>query len=168
VSAELFETSIVMISDVSVGLAQLLGNLRERISLKKMKSQGLSLVLGQVFYDLLPSIPAEEPFDSKTITCLFCLGRVKFNWFFRNSRLIESLRFQFSSAEEGLGISYLDYPRARRTFGTIEKRALSMNIEKYVLDKIVSFGTVSKNLVANASDRAGIPPKKQGQCLAIP
>jgi hypothetical protein len=45
VSAELFKTTIVMISDVGVGLPQLLGNLSERVALKEVKPERLSLIL---------------------------------------------------------------------------------------------------------------------------
>ena len=45
VSAELFETTIMMISHVGVGLAQLLGNLCERVAFKEVEPERLSLIL---------------------------------------------------------------------------------------------------------------------------
>ena len=35
--AELLKTSVVVVSDIGIGLAQPLGDLRERVSLKKME-----------------------------------------------------------------------------------------------------------------------------------
>lgn len=43
-----------------------------------------------------------------------------------------------------------------------------MNIEKYILEKIISFGTIPKNLVANTSYRTSVASKKQRECLIVP
>src|ERR1700746_1090785 len=67
--AEFLETSIVMISDVGVGLTQLLGNLCERVDFKEVQLKRLSLILCEVLYDFLPSVPAEEPFNAMIVVC---------------------------------------------------------------------------------------------------
>src|SRR5258708_38076593 len=74
VPAELFKPSIMMISDVGVGLAQLLGNLSECVAFKKVKSERLSLIRREVLYDSLPSIPAKKPFDGMVVVCSFIVG----------------------------------------------------------------------------------------------
>lgn len=43
--AELFKTSIVMVSDIGIGLSQLLGDLDEGVALKEMQPQRFSLIL---------------------------------------------------------------------------------------------------------------------------
>ena len=42
--AELFKTSIVMVSNIGIGLTQLLGDLGEGVALKEMQPQRFSLI----------------------------------------------------------------------------------------------------------------------------
>ena len=80
-----------MIPDVGIGLAQLLGNLCERVVLKKVQPERFSLVLGQVFYDPFPPIPAEKPFDGMVVVCSQIAGLFTFNRSVHNPGQIESL-----------------------------------------------------------------------------
>src|SRR5580700_8266724 len=107
VPAKLFNTTIVVISDVGVGLAQLLGNLGERVTFKEVQPERVSLIRRQVLYDLLPSIPTEKPFDRMVVVCSFIVGLAAFVRFVCDSGQIESLRLQSPSAQEGLRIGYL-------------------------------------------------------------
>jgi hypothetical protein len=59
VFAELLKTSIVVVSDVGIRLAEFLSDLRKRVPLEKVESQCFSLVFGQVVHDPLPRVPAE-------------------------------------------------------------------------------------------------------------
>ena len=45
VFAELLKTSIVMVPDIGIGLAQLVGDLGEGVALKEMQPQRFSLIL---------------------------------------------------------------------------------------------------------------------------
>jgi len=82
----------MMISDVGVGLTQLFGNFFERVAFKEMQPEGLSLIVRQFLYDILPSIPAEKPFDGMVVVCSFVVGLITFIPFVRDSGQIESLR----------------------------------------------------------------------------
>lgn len=44
--ADLFKTSVVVVPDVAVGLAELLGDLGQRVAFKEVQPEGLSLILG--------------------------------------------------------------------------------------------------------------------------
>jgi len=61
--SQLFKTAIAMISYVDEGWPHLLGDLWECLALKKVQSERLSLIFGEAFNDLFPSVPAEQPFD---------------------------------------------------------------------------------------------------------
>ena len=111
VAAELFKPSIMMISDVGVGLAQFLGNLCERVTLEEVKPECFSLILCEVLYDFLPSIPAEKPFDGTVVVCSFIVGVTTFICFVRDSGQIEPLALQSPSTQESLSVGDLDNPR---------------------------------------------------------
>jgi hypothetical protein len=112
VFAELFKTSIMVIPDVGVGLAQLLSDLCERVALKEVQAECLSLILGQVPYDLFPSIPAKKPFDRLIVVCPIAARLPTFKGFVRNSGHIEPLGLQMPSSQERLSVGHLNDPRA--------------------------------------------------------
>ena len=111
VFAEFLETSIVMISDVGVGLTQLLGNLCERVAFKEVQLKRLSLILCEVLYDFLPSIPAEKPFNAMVVVCSNIVGLGTFPGFVCDSGQIEPLALQSPSTQESLRVGDLDNPR---------------------------------------------------------
>src|SRR5882762_1734907 len=102
-----------MISDVSVGLAQLFGDLVERIAFEEMQPQRLPLLLGQRLQNLPPGIPAEEPFDCGVVFCPQTCPWISFQRPVRNPGRAEAVRLQFPPAKERLCIRNLEYPRAR-------------------------------------------------------
>src|SRR6266480_5846899 len=114
--ADLLKASIVMVSNISVGLAQLLGNFFERMPFEEMQSKCLSLVFGQRLQNPPPAIFPEEPFDSLVVVWALIAGMITFNWFVCNSGQIEPLRLKSSSPHKGLCVGYLDDPGTGRPF----------------------------------------------------
>src|SRR5207302_7089252 len=114
--ADLLKASIVMVSNISVGLAQLFGDFFERIPFKEMQSKGFPLVFGQRLQNPPPAISPEEPFDSLVVVCAAIAARVTFSWFVCDSGQIESLGLQSSSSQESLCVCYLNNPRTRWPF----------------------------------------------------
>ena len=81
-----------MISHVRVGLAELSRDFRERITLKEMQPQRLSLVARQILYNSFPPVPAEESFNRTVVVCSpIGFNLVTINRFVCNSGQIESL-----------------------------------------------------------------------------
>src|SRR6266702_1924136 len=103
--ADLLKASIVMVSNIPVGLAQLVRDFFERIPFKEMQSKSFPLVVGQRLQNPPPAISPEEPFDSLVVVCASITARVTFNWFVCE---IESLRLQSSPSQESLYIGYLN------------------------------------------------------------
>ena len=124
----------MVISDVGVGLAESFGNLSERVAFEEVQPERLSLILCEVLYDFLPSIPAEKPFDGMVVVCALTVGVTTFIRFVCDSGHIKSLSLQSPSPQESLRVRDLDNPRAGRSFCAVEQRTLSVNVEKYVLD----------------------------------
>ena len=79
--ADLLKASIVMVSNIPVGLAQLFGDFFERIPYEEMQSKCFPLVFGQRLQNPPPAISPEEPFDSLVVVCTFIAARVTFNRF---------------------------------------------------------------------------------------
>src|SRR4029434_9829756 len=109
--ADLLQAPVVMVSDVPVGLTELLGDLFERMPFEEMQSERLPLVFGKRLQDLPPAVSTEETFHRTVVLCSFSATKlVTFDRLVLNSRCIEAASFQFSSAEERLGVSNLKYP----------------------------------------------------------
>src|SRR5580693_1243499 len=106
----------MMISDVGVGLTQLLSNLCERVTFKEVQPERLSLILCEVFEDFLPSIPAEKPFDAMVVVCSFIVRPVTSVRSVCDTGHIESLGLQSPPAQQSLCVSDLDNPRTGRPF----------------------------------------------------
>src|SRR5258705_1040711 len=114
--AALLKAPIVMVSNISAGLAQLFGDFLERIPFEEMQSKCCPLVFGQRLQNPPPGISPEEPFDCLVVVCASIAARVTFSWFVCDSGQIESLRLQSSPSQEGLCVGYLNNPRTRRPF----------------------------------------------------
>src|SRR6266446_1509719 len=118
--ADLLKASIVMVSNISVGLAQLLGDFFERMPFKEMQSKSFPLVFGQRLQNSPPAISPEETFDCLVVVCAFIAARVTFSWLVCDSGQIESLGLQSSPSQESLCIGCLNNPRPRRPFLPID------------------------------------------------
>src|SRR5258708_19683538 len=116
----------MMMSDVGVGLAQLLGDLCERVTFEEVKLECFFLIRCEVLYDFLPSIPAKKSLDGMVIVCSFIVGLRTFVRFVCDSGQIEALGLQASPAQQCLRISDLHNPRAARPLSTVEHRTLSL------------------------------------------
>lgn len=57
------------------------------------------------------------------------------------------------SPQKRLGVSDLNNPRSRGPFRTVKQRAFSMNVQEYLLHKVVRFDSVSENPFAYISDK---------------
>jgi hypothetical protein len=137
VLAELFKAAIIVVSDIGVRLPQLLGNFAEGISLKEMQPQSLSLLSGQSLQNFSPTVPPEKSFDSLVVFCARIWPRFSLWELVRNSGQIESVRLEVPSAQKGLRIGYLNDPGTRRAFCAIEQNAFLVDVEEYLLDKII-------------------------------
>jgi hypothetical protein len=71
VLSKFLQTTVVVMANINVGLAQLLGDLCKRTTLIEMEPQRLSLALGQAIPDISPSIPAKKPFSGVVVLCSF-------------------------------------------------------------------------------------------------
>jgi hypothetical protein len=105
-----------MVSNIPVGLAQLLGDFFERIAFEEMQSKCFPLVFGQRLQNPPPAISPEETFDSLVVVRALIAGMITFNWFVCDAGQIEPVRLKSSSPHEGLCVGYLDDPRTRRPF----------------------------------------------------
>ena len=79
--ADLLKASIVMVSNIPVGLAQLFGDFFERIPFEEMQSKCFPLVFGQRLQNPPPAISPEETFDSLVVVCAIIAAMVTFSWF---------------------------------------------------------------------------------------
>src|SRR4029453_8560947 len=99
--ADLLQAPVVMVSDVPVGLTELLGNLFERMPFEEMQSERLPPVFGKslqdlpppVFVkrpqDLPPAVSTEETFDTLVVVCAFGSVVATFDRFVCDSGQIE-------------------------------------------------------------------------------
>src|SRR5579885_3402573 len=126
--AELLQTSIVVVSDVGVGLAKPFGDLRERQPLKEMQRQRLPLLFRQRFQHPSPAISPEKPFNSLIVVCSCLPPRINFVRLVCNCGRMETPRLHLSSAQKRARISDLEYPRAGTTLCTVENIGLSIDI----------------------------------------
>ena len=104
-----------MVSNISVGLAQLLGDFFERMPFKEMQSKSFSLVFGQRLQNSPPAISPEETFDCLVVVCAFIAAMVTFNWFVCDSGQVEPLGLQSSPSQESLRVGHLNDPGTART-----------------------------------------------------
>src|SRR4029453_12454205 len=96
--ADLLQAPVVMVSDVPVGLAQLLGDLFERMPFEEMQSERLPLVFGQGFQNPAPAVSTEETFHRTVVLCSFPATKlVTFDRLVLNSRCIRAPSFPFFS-----------------------------------------------------------------------
>jgi hypothetical protein len=79
--ADLLKASIVMVSNIPIGLAQLFGDFFERVPFKEMQSKSFPLVFSQRLQNPPPAISPKEPFDSLVVVCASIAARVTFSWF---------------------------------------------------------------------------------------
>src|SRR5579885_2574993 len=116
IPAELFKTSVVVVSNVGVGLAKPLGDLRERQPLKEMQPQRLPLLFRQRFQHLPPALSTEKAFGGLIVVC--SRNRWRFNpiRFVRNPGRPDARRLQLAATEKRLRIGDLKDPRAARSF----------------------------------------------------
>ena len=105
-----------MVSDVHVGLAQLLGDFFERMPFEEVQSKCFPLVLGQRLQDPPPAISSKEPFNGVIVFCALVVTVVMINWFVCDSGQIESLGLESPSSQERLRVSHLNDPGTRRAF----------------------------------------------------
>lgn len=70
------------------------------------------------------------------------------------------MRLQVPSPHESLGVGNLNDPRARRPFRAVKQDAFLVDVEEYVLNKIICFSFISQNSLADIPDKASMPPKK--------
>src|SRR5579883_1400281 len=110
--AELFQTSIVVVSDVGVGLAKPFGDLRERQSLKEMQRQRLPLLFRQRFQHPSPAQSTEKAFGGLIVVCSRNRGRFNFISAVHNTGRPEAPGLQTPPAEKRLRVSDLEIPRA--------------------------------------------------------
>jgi len=74
---------------------------------------------------------------------------------------------QFPPAQEGLRVGHLDDPRAGASFQAIEQRALFMDVQEHLLNKVVGLIFIPKNPNANIPDNTGIAPEEQGESVTV-
>ena len=68
-SAELLQSSVVVVSDVGVGLAEPFGDFCKRQPLEEVQPQRFPLLLAQRLQHCPPAISSEEPFDGLIVVC---------------------------------------------------------------------------------------------------
>ena len=109
-----------MVSDISVGLAQLRGDFFERMPFEEVQSKRFPLIFGQRLDNPLPPISSEEPFDGLVIVCATVAVLATFNRLVCNSGQIKPVRLQLPPAQEGLSVGNLDDPGTGRTFRLVK------------------------------------------------
>src|ERR1700730_12190938 len=110
--AELLKTTIVVVSDIGIRLAQLFSNLCECVSLKKMQPQRFPLLPRQSTLYFPPAISSEEPLDGLIVFCSRCCSRISLRRPVCNSGRVEAAILQLPSAKKSLRIGNLKDPRA--------------------------------------------------------
>ena len=105
-----------MVSYVSVGLAQLLGDFFKGKPFEEMQSKRFALVFRQRLEYFPPAISTEETFDGPVVLCAFIAAMVTFRWLVCDSGQIEPLGLQTPSPQKGLCVGDLDDPGACRAF----------------------------------------------------
>src|SRR3979490_2725107 len=143
-----------MISDVGVGLVQLLGDLSERIPLKEMQPQRLALLLGQGIQNPPPTIPSEEPFDCGVVFCPNPCLWISIHRPVYNPERVETAGLQLPSPKKGLRVCDLKDPRACATLCAIKKHGFLMNVEEHLLSQIICCSIVSKNSATHTTNRS--------------
>ena len=157
----------MVISYVRVRLPEFLGDLVKRKSFEEMQPQRLPLLLGKRTQYFPPAVPSEKSLNALVVFCPSVAGLVTFERLVRDSGQIESVRFQFPSAEKSLRVGHLDDPRTRRAFPAVKQPALSMDVKEHFLDKILCLSFVAKNSSTNISDGMRIAPKEHSESFTV-
>jgi len=156
-----------MVDHTGYRLVPHLANLGKGIAFIKMQPEGLPLFGGQALDQFPPTNPPEQPLARPVVSgrhwCCDVAGfqLVKFH------RPIVRAGAEVNPSAQRLVVTRLHDPAARRFFRRVVQVRLPKKVQEEFLHKILGFGGVMENSLADAEDHLSIPAEQKTKGLLI-
>jgi len=161
------ETPVEMVDHAGNRLVPHLANLGEGIAFIKMQPERLPLFRGQALDQFPPANSTEQALARPVVSGHHWCRDVADCQLVKFHRPIVRACAEVNPSAQRLVVTRLHDPDARRSFRRIVQVRLPKKVEEEFLHKILGFGGVMENSIADAVDQLSIPTKQKAQGLLI-